>query len=998
MRLRRAVLFSTAGILASFAVAARAHVTTRRLVHWRNTERGWLIHCFSAVVSTIVLVTPVLADDSRREHLLLDANWKFRLGDQWPGTMHLDKAGVASGPASDKLFSDVTWRTVNLPHDWAVELPFDRTADTNHGFKPVGPGFDKTSIGWYRRTFDLPATDSGKRIWLIFDGVFRDATVWVNGWLVRRHEGGYYPFREDITDVVRFGDKNVVAVRVDATKFEGWFYEGAGIYRHVWLEKTAPVAIAPDGIFACCKFENNVPASEAKIHVETRLLNALVDSATAVVNCEIISPSGTSVSRSEVSQELPRDSESTAILSSKVPSPVLWSPESPQQYKLITTISVDGKTVDRKETLFGVRTVGFDAANGFLLNGKHYELYGTCNHQDHACVGAALPDALQDFRVKKLKECGCNAIRTAHNPPTPELLDACDRLGMLVMDESRLLGSDSENLRKWNEQIRRDRNHPCVAIWSIANEEFAVQDSPQGAEVARTMQNYAKRLDPTRPVTYAAPEGDNFWGINGIIEVRGWNYHPGPDMDRYHAKHPTQPNVGTEQASTTGTRGIYRKDPARGYVAAYDDTPSQWAQSAETWWSWFADRPWLSGGFVWTGFDYRGEPTPYGWPCINSHFGILDTCGFRKDVSYYYQSWWTTETVLHLLPHWTWPGKEGDEIRVDAYSNCKQVELFLNGSSLGRQDMKPNSKLTWKVNYAPGTLSAKGFDAAGNIIAETQQQTTGEPVQIQLTPDRKTINADGKDVAVIAVAALDAQGRFVPTAQNKLDFAIEGMGKILGVGNGDPSSHEPDVFIQDVPVHTIAVNEWRWTLAKISEDGTVLPECARDFDDSDWKSLKPRPSGNGSTIKTENTTAIYRAHLMLTDEDLTNPEIQICFSGCDDDGWYFVNNQYVGQSHDWSAQPMFDIKKFLHSGDNVVAVKVKNSFGEGGLNPNVMVHVIGEATVPPWSRRLFNGRAEIIVQSTRGAGQFKLTATSDGLAPATAVVPTQSCPLTPYLP
>ena len=293
--------------------------------------------------------------------------------------MHLDKAASAAGPASDKLFGDVTWRTVNLPHDWAVELPFDRTADTNHGFKPVGPGFDKTSIGWYRRTFDLPATDSGKRIWLTFDGVFRDATVWVNNWLVRRHEGGYYPFREDITDVVQFGGKNVISVRVEATKFEGWFYEGAGIYRHVWLDKTAPVAIAPDGVFIYSKFENNVPAGRAEIHVEVKVLNKLSKSATAIINCEIASPSGKSLASFTQSEELTPESQQIVKLNSNLSSPILWSPESPNLYQLITTISVDDKILDQKETDFGIRTVGFDPTNGFLLNGEHYELYGTCN-------------------------------------------------------------------------------------------------------------------------------------------------------------------------------------------------------------------------------------------------------------------------------------------------------------------------------------------------------------------------------------------------------------------------------------------------------------------------------------------------------------------------------------------------------------------------------------------------------------------------------------------
>ena len=352
--------------------------------------------------------------------------------------------------------------------------------------------------------------------------------------------------------------------------------------------------------------------------------------------------------------------------------------------------------VDRKETTFGIRTVGFDKDKGFLLNGKPYELYGTCNHQDMAGVGAALPDALQYFRVAKLKEFGCNAIRTSHNPPTPELLDACDRLGMLIMDESRLLGSDEENLRKWDDQIRRDRNHPSVAHLEYRQRGIFRAGLAAGRQRRAHDARSREALDPTRPVTYAAPEGDTFAGINGVIEVRGWNYHVGPDMDKYHAEHPNQPEVGTEQASTVSTRGIYANDKERGYVSAYDANAPSWAHTAEKWWSYFADRPWLSGGFVWTGFDYRGEPTPYGWPCINSHFGILDVCGFPKDNFYYYQSWWTTNIVLHLLPHWNWPGKEGQELDVAALSNCKQVELFLNGASLGKQAMKPNSKLAGK--------------------------------------------------------------------------------------------------------------------------------------------------------------------------------------------------------------------------------------------------------------------------------------------------------------
>jgi beta-galactosidase len=954
-----------------------------------------IIRAFIAGACAALWATSPAAADSAREHVSLDANWKFHLGDDWPDALHLENSGTGSGPASGQ-FADSYWRVVNVPHDWAVELPFDEAADGSHGFKMLGGKYPTNSIAWYRRAFELPTEDEGKRIWLTFDGVFRDATVWVNGWCVRHHEGGYYPFREDITDVAHFGGRNIVSVRVDATKTEGWFYEGAGIYRHVWLDMTAPLAIAPDGVFVQSKFERNIPQGSPEIAVEVRLLNTATNLTKAFVDCEIISPEGRSLKHISGPAKFERESSGDIELKAKLVSPILWSPESPKLYRLVTTVSVAGKVVDQLKTPFGIRTVGFDATNGFLLNGRHYELYGTCNHQDHAGVGAAIPDALQEFRVKKLKEFGCNAIRTSHNPPTPELLDVCDRLGMLVMDESRLMGGDSANMEKWDDQIRRDRNHPSVAIWNIANEQFMVQDTPPAANVARAMQNYVKQLDPLRPVTYASPEDDVFRGINSVIEVRGWNYHYGPQMDRYHAAHPDQPNVGTEQASVVGTRGIYANDQPHGYVAAYDVVWPGWNTTAESWWSFFADRPWLSGAFVWTGFDYRGEPTPYWWPCVNSHYGILDTCGFPKDAFYYYQSWWTTNTVLHLAPHWNWPGKEGQVVLVEAFSNCKQVELFLNGAPLGKQVVKPNLKLSWQVRYAPGTLKAKGFDASGNVIAETKVETTGDATQIQLTPDRKTINADGDDVVMFTVSALDAQGRVVPVAQNKINFVTEGAGKIIGVGNGDPSCHEPDVFVPTAPARSVDVNDWRWHLADMPRNNSTLPEYANDFADSAWNHLKA--GGDTMTIKTENTTAIYRARFTLTEEDLKGVGAQICFGGCDDEGWYFVNGQFVGESHDWQAQPVFDIKKFIHTGDNVVAVGVNNSVGQGGLNPNVTVKIIGHASVPPWSRSLFNGLAQVVAQSTRDAGEFKLTATAEGLTPATATIQTQPCAPRPSMP
>ncbi len=980
--------------------------------------------CRLFTIAAAVWTSTVIAanEPSPREHLLLDANWKFHLGDDWPGALRLDKAGASGGPAAEK-FNDNSWRSLDLPHDWAIELPFDKSSDTSHGYKPVGPGFQKNSIGWYRRTLELPKEDAGKRIWLTFDGAFRDTTVWVNGWLVKRHEGGYYPFREDITDVVKFGGKNVIAVKVDASKFEGWFYEGAGIYRHVWLDKTAPVAIAPDGVFVWSENQSNAP-TEIKYNAELQYIQT--NKAVTKVMFEVVSPDGKTIGKTYQSSVRPTQTKwfsgsvqlqwenhqatgnsasPAGLIDSVQHKPEFWSPENPKLYKLVTTVEVDGKIVDCKETEFGIRTFAFDKDKGFLLNGQPYELKGTCNHQDMAGVGAALPDALQYFRVAKLKEFGCNAYRTSHNPPTPELLDACDRLGMIVMDESRLLGSDSENMRKWEDLIKRDRNHASVGIWSVANEEFSVQSTPQGGNVAKTMQDFVKALDPTRPVTYAAPQGDTFDGINGVIDVRGWNYHVGKnpeqygkDVDSYHAKHPDQPNVGTEQGSTVSTRGIYENDKVRGYVSAYDVNAPSWANTAEEWYGVFAARPWLSGGFVWTGFDYRGEPTPYSWPCINSHFGILDVCGFPKDNFYYYQAWWTTNIVLHLLPHWNWPGKAGQEIRVDALSNCEEVELFLNDASLGRQPMKRNSKLSWQVKYAPGVLSAQGYNG-GKLVAAQKVETTGAAAVVQLKPNRAIINADGEDVSVITVSATDAKGRAVPVAQNLIHFELSGPGKILGVGNGDPSSHEPDTFVPQMPVRAIAVNDWRWKLAELPAKGGLAPEYAPGFDDSVWNLIKPKTDGDtGDLVLGEGQSGIFRAHVTVTEADLANPGVQVRFGGIDDRGWVFVNNQRVGESRDWAAQPAFDIKKALHPGDNVIAVGVYNESGGGGLNPDVNLEIVGRPTATPWSRSLFNGLAQVLVQSTKDVGEIKLTATADGLTPTTATIQTVVSPGRPSVP
>ena len=914
------------------------------------------------------------AASAPREKLLLDFGWKFHLGNDWGSALDLMKAGADGGPAQPG-FVDLTWREVNLPHDWVVELPFDKNADLYHGFKPVGPGFPQNDVGWYRREIFIPKADEGSRIWIEFGGVYRNSTVFLNSYTIGHHASGYNSFRYDITDYLNYGETNTLAVRVDASEPEGWFYEGAGIYRHVWLVKTSPLAVAPDGVFVYSSFKNNVPKGAATIHLETQLLNSQTNAAKAKVSWQVLDPKGKVVATATASETMKSWGKASVLDAVRISSPVLWSPESPNLYKLVTTIESGGKVTDRQETEFGVRTFAFDPDQGFFLNGKRYEIQGTCNHQDHAGVGSALPDALQYFRVKQLKKFGCNAIRTSHNEPTAELLEACDRLGMLVMDENRLLGSSAQNLELLKQQVRRDRNHASVFIWSIANEEGNAT-TPIGGQISETMQRVIHQLDPSRKVTYAANVGNVYEGVNKIIDVRGWNYYV-PDMDNYHKDHPAQPNIGTEVASAFYTRGIYTKDPEKGYVTGYDVVAG--GETAENWWSFFAARPWTSGSFVWTGFDYRGEPTPYQWPCISSSFGILDTCGFPKDIFYYYKSWWTTNTVLHLLPHWNWAGKEGQPIDVWCFSNCKEVELFLNDRSLGKKAMPRNSHLQWTVNYEPGTLSAKGYND-GKVVAETKVETTGAPAAVQLTPDRSTIHADGEDCSVVTVSVTDSEGRMVPTADNLVHFTVTGPGKIIGVGNGDPSCHEPDVYLTKAAGHEIKLDEWRTNAVP---DEKERPEVAANFNDADWHQTDVRPDYGPMSA---NSFMVYRAHFQATDRDQQSERAVISFGRIDDDGWIYVNGKLAGESHQWNASPAYEIRSRLHAGDNTIAVIVKNGGGPGGLSMGASLALQDKPVAPDWQRSVFNGLAQVIVQNTGGRGEIKLTAQAEGLAPATTLI------------
>jgi beta-galactosidase len=747
----------------------------------------------------LVLAIPVgYASAGPRHTTSLDFDWRFHRGDI-PGVLPDHSTNQILSPAADFLtsgYDDSTWPSVRVPHDYVVEGKFDPKAEVQHGSLPVEPG-------WYRRTISIPATDRDRRLWLEFDGVYRDSQMWLNGHFLGRHASGYTSFQYDVSGIARPGTNNLLVVRVDPTDFEGWWYEGGGIYRHTRLVSVAPVHVSPWGVQVVA--DVNDPGdgvhADARLQVITTVANDAANPEPVTVLSEVVDADGKVVATARTAHPFETKSSFDFRQSLALANANLWSCERPYLYQLRTSIVVRGETVDQITTHFGARTIRFDADRGFFLNGRPVKIKGTCNHQDFAGVGVALPDSIHEFRIRKLKEMGANAVRFSHHMMATELLDVCDRLGVLVMAENRHLDDSPEILGELDSLVRRDRNHPSIVLWSISNEEKE-QGSELGARQGRAMVNLIRQLDSTRPVT-AAMNNCIGRGLTGVIDVQGFNYHP-DTYDELHRELPKMPFIATEIAAAVGTRGIYDREKftvpkdtahyegnsARRQVSAYDVNAPDWAETAEVAWQAIAGRPWMAGGFVWSGFDYRGEPTPFTWPAISSQYAIVDTCGFTKDSYYYYQSWWSDRPVLHLFPHWNWPGRVGEEIPVWVYSNCDTVELFLNGISLGARAMKPNSHLEWKVKYAPGKLVAKGTH--DGKVFETAVETTGKPAAVALEPDRTTLDADGSDVSLVTVKIVDAQGRTVPEATNMVTFNVAGRGQLIGVGNGDPNCHEPD--------------------------------------------------------------------------------------------------------------------------------------------------------------------------------------------------------------
>ncbi len=800
---------------------------------------------FSRILCSLILsflALPILAQDplasapptnavSGRETLSLDRGWLFYEGDipfsiikGHQMSYNNAKAGTAWGAAAPD-YDDSSWTQVDLPHDWAVEQPFEQTNNISQGYRARG-------MGWYRKYFRLGPADNGKHLEIQLDGIATHATIWVNGVLAARNWCGYTSAYIDITPFARYGpDVNVIAVQVDAVSQEGWWYEGAGLYRHAWLVKRNPVHIETDGVFA-----NPVRNADGQwsIPVEATLYSSEESSANVEVKSTLPDPSGKEVVSATTQASVDPLKEAVAKLTLAVASPELWSLEKPTLYSVRTVVKRDGVAVDEVTTHCGFRTIRFDPDRGFFLNDQHVELKGTCNHKDMAGVGVAVPDSIWDFPVRKLKEMGCNAYRCAHNPPAKEFLDACDRLGLLVMDENRDFGSSPENLKQLDWMICRDRNHPSIILWSVFNEEPS-QGTEMGYEMVRRMAAVVKSRDTTRPVTAAQSNSDlNPVNASQAADVAGFNYVY-YDFDAYHKKYPTKPIFSSEDTSTVMTRDEFTSNRRLAVLDSYDDYVLPWGLSHRNAWKEISSRPFVAGTMVWTGFDYRGEPQPLSWPAAGSSFGCMDLCGFPKTAYWIHQAQWITDRpILHLVPHWNWAGSEGKPIKVFVAANVEKVELFLNGKSLGIMPVDKYQMLTTNVNYEPGKLEAVGYNG-DQEVARFAVETTGEPAGLKLIPDRASLDGDGWDAEPVTVEVVDAQGRVVPTASQLVKFELSGPGGIIGLNNGDPTCHEAEKGDQHSVFHGLAqvmlqsafAGEGKLTL-RATADGLAPAEVAID--------------------------------------------------------------------------------------------------------------------------------------------------------------------------
>ena len=744
----------------------------------------------------------------------INRDWRFFPGDLEPHTTASGWGGAkAKGfgfGAAKKDLDDSGWKQVNIPHDFVVEREYTKKQETfgDYGNIPametidtrlVAGGSLEPGVGWYRKHFDAPIEWDGKRIFLLFEGVYRGSIAFLNHYDIGSHQSGYTKALYEITDYLTYGGDNLLAVRVDASEREGWWYEGGGIYRDVKLIVTDSVHFEQDSIFI---------RSGSDLHtvlVTAEAVNQNTVSVNTQVSITILNPSGTCVASEQKEITIDAWDSEKVNFTLHLDEICLWDLDTPQLYQ--ACISVTSKQLQTEDTMqvsFGIRSMKFDVNNGFFLNEKPIKIKGVCWHQDHAGLGIAVPRSVWEYRLKQIKEMGANALRCSHHPQSPDVLELCDRMGILVMDETRKLNSSAENREQLRSMVRSDRNHPCIFMWSVGNEETAIQDKEEGGHLVRTARMDVRKEDDTRPVTMA------FCGWNGEyfhdpkvflpaskeLDVMGFNYMP-EGWEEYHRVMPEQPIIVTEASTNSGTRGCYQTDAAQSQYYLLDEK-NQGVEIkkdvAEHQWKLTAELPYISGIFLWTALDYRGEPTPFTYPAVYSQFGVMDACGFAKDNYYYYKSWWSSEKVLHIFPDWNQPDKTGKPLTVYCYSNADEVELFVNGISQGRKKMIANWYLQWdNVIYQPGKLHAIGYwkkeDATIDTM-ETVVETIGAPYRIVLEPQINTLR-NINDIALINVSVQDEKGRVVPWADPQIRFYVEN-GILVGCGNGNPGSHESD--------------------------------------------------------------------------------------------------------------------------------------------------------------------------------------------------------------
>lgn len=944
--------------------------------------------CLTVIVLSFITTGYSQTNNSAREHLNFDAAWRFSFGHATDTKKdfntatgyfsYLAKAAYGDG-ASAADFDDRSWRKIDLPHDWVVELPFDSTASLSHGFKAVGRNFPATSIGWYRKKFFIPQSDEGKRISLTFDGVFRNAAVWINGFYLGTEPSGYTGFEYNISEYLNYEGDNFIAIRADATMEEGWFYEGAGIYRHVWLNKTSPVHVVSDGTF----ITSAVKAEMATITAAVTIINETHRNKEVQVRQTIVNAKGEKiVSGSTAFFMLGGMGQKDISSPLLVISPKLWSLEDPYLYTMLTEVICENTVTDIYTTTFGIRTIRFDAEKGFFLNGKFIKIKGANNHQDHAGVGTAMPDGLYEYRIQKMKDAGFNAWRCAHNPPAPELLEACDRMGMLIIDENRLMGVSSMHLNYLKRFILRDRNHPSIISWSIGNEEWGIEGNQKGAKIAITMQEYVRSLDSTRGITAAISGG---WqkGISNVIDIMGVNYIGQINTDEHHKDFPQQPMWGTEEGSTRATRGEYTDDEKLHVIAAYDKKPWPNFVSIEDGWKHYISRDYLAGMFIWTGFDYRGEPTPYGWPSVTSYFGMMDLCGFPKDNIWYLKSWWTKDTILHILPHWNWRGKEGKPVNVWVYSNCDEVELFLNKKSLGRKAMLPNGHLQWIVNYQPGIIEATGYKK-GKKVAVEKVKTTGDASVLNLEMFKSSSNKEGIGTVVINVSAADKNGLLMPVADNEINFSLTGPAKIIGVGNGNTVSLERDRFTETISTVGIQIKKER----VIEPQENFAAATANIYDDKQWNDAfkEERNEEFGKRVK----RLLYRGEFHMPACD-TGSTVTYFSKNIGVEQSVYINGFLLAENLKADKNITIDNKLLLQGKNSIIIIASpllkKQQWDAVNTNPGLIQIFTPEAR---WKRKLFNGYAQVIIQTENRSGEIKLTAGADGLAPANITIQQKS--------